>query len=312
MTQASILTWPARAWALIKLGRPIFLTGGFVMHTLGVAMALYSGARLNLRWLILSQIAVTAAHLMTHYLNDYFDIEYDRANQHATNWSGGSRVLVDGTLPAISALIVGVLLALLSLSVGVVLAFDGRAGVLPMLVITVFLAAAYSSPPFRLHTRGLGELTAGIVVAGLVPLIGFIGQTGRFAPLAMIGTLPLICFQMVMLVGVAFPDALGDAESGKRTLVVRMGARAGRLYLGLMAAGYLMLIPMTLLGLPVRVALVMLGSLPLAGRLALRVIRGAWRTVDQHDSLAFGGIALLMCTAVLEIIGFLSLAGDGR
>ena len=45
------------------------------------------------------QLVVTATQLMTHYANDYFDLEADRANRTPTRWSGGSRVLPDGVLP---------------------------------------------------------------------------------------------------------------------------------------------------------------------------------------------------------------------
>src|SRR5688572_17017246 len=85
----STQVWTARTLALIRLGRPIFLGGGLVMHALGVAAALSTGARLDLGRLILGQVAITATQLMTHYANDYYDVEADRANLTPTNWSGG-------------------------------------------------------------------------------------------------------------------------------------------------------------------------------------------------------------------------------
>ena len=36
----------------LRLGRPLFLLGGFLLHGLGVAMALYQGARLD--WILVS------------------------------------------------------------------------------------------------------------------------------------------------------------------------------------------------------------------------------------------------------------------
>ncbi len=78
-----------RLIAVLRLGRPLFLGGGFVFHALGVALAFYSGAHLNLPALIWGQVAISALQLMTHYSNDYFDLEIDRANQTPSNWSGG-------------------------------------------------------------------------------------------------------------------------------------------------------------------------------------------------------------------------------
>ena len=82
--------------AFIKLGRPLFLGGGFVMYGLGAALAAYAGARIDWALYAWGQLAVTATQLMTHYSNDYFDVAADRANRTPTRWSGGSRVLAEG------------------------------------------------------------------------------------------------------------------------------------------------------------------------------------------------------------------------
>ena len=87
---------------LTRLARPLFLVGGFVFYGLGVAIARYEGAALDVTALLWGQLAVTAAQLMTHFANDTFDLAADRANATPTRWSGGSRVLVEGLLPALS------------------------------------------------------------------------------------------------------------------------------------------------------------------------------------------------------------------
>src|SRR5262245_43455275 len=94
------VTVDARALrAFIKLGRPKFLVGGFVLYGLGAALAVAAGAPLDVGLFAWGQLVVTAAQLMTHYANDFFDLEADRANRTPTAWSGGSRVLPDGLLP---------------------------------------------------------------------------------------------------------------------------------------------------------------------------------------------------------------------
>ena len=91
---ASALIAPSSSWG----GRSSSL-GGFVLYGLGAALAVAGGAPLD-RWrYVLGQLVVTATQLMTHYANDYFDLEADRANRTPTRWSGGSRVLPDGALP---------------------------------------------------------------------------------------------------------------------------------------------------------------------------------------------------------------------
>ena len=52
--------------------------------------------------------------------------------------------------------------------------------------------------------------------------------TSRRAKLLALTIVPLALLQFAMLLAIEFPDATGDAATGKRTLVVRLGARARR------------------------------------------------------------------------------------
>src|SRR3954466_8844122 len=87
-----------RLMAFVRLGRPQFLVGGFVLYGLGGALAVAGGAVFEPWRYAWGQLVVTATQLMTHYANDYFDLEADRANRTPTRWSGGSRILPDGAL----------------------------------------------------------------------------------------------------------------------------------------------------------------------------------------------------------------------
>ena len=223
-------SWPARLLAFVRLGRPLFLAGGFVMHGAGVAAALYSGARLNVMALLWGQVAITATQLMVHYANDYFDLAADRANRTPTAWSGGSRVLPDGELPPRVALYTSLALAVAAAGATLVLGLSVRPAplTLPLLGLALVLSWGYSAPPFRLHARGFGQLTATLVVAGLTPLLGFYLQAGRLASLPLLAVVPLCCLQFAMLLAVDIPDAAGDRAAGKRTLVVQIGQAQAR------------------------------------------------------------------------------------
>ena len=92
-----------RVLDFVRLGRPMFLAGGFLLYALGAAMAFAAGAPLRPAALLWGQVAVSAIQLMTHYSNEYFDLAADRANQTPTRWAGGSRVLIEGRLPPLRA-----------------------------------------------------------------------------------------------------------------------------------------------------------------------------------------------------------------
>src|SRR5215207_916716 len=99
------------AAAFVRLGRPVFLGGGFLLFGLGAVVAWAHGHPFDGRLYLLGQAAVTTFQLMTHYANDYFDYEADCANATPTRWSGGSRVLPGGELPVVVALVAAVALA---------------------------------------------------------------------------------------------------------------------------------------------------------------------------------------------------------
>jgi 1,4-dihydroxy-2-naphthoate octaprenyltransferase len=299
---------------LVRLGRPLFLVGGFLLHGLGVAMARYSGARLDVAALLWGQLAITAIQLMTHYSNDYFDIAADRANQTPTRWSGGSRVLAEERLGPGVALAAALLLTGVALLATLALGLVVRPGwpTIALLLLALGLAWSYSAPPARLHSRGVGEVSVALLVAGLTPLVGFYLQSGRLALLPFLAVTPLCLFQFAMLLAIEFPDAAGDAAVGKRTLVVRHSRWAARLYVLALVMAYALLPALVAAGLPWPVALALLLPGPVATWLARRVGRGAWAEPRQWSRLAFWTIGLLMSSAAVELALFLALiAGLG-
>jgi 1,4-dihydroxy-2-naphthoate octaprenyltransferase len=299
--------------AFLKLGRPLFLGGGFVMYGLGAAAAVAGGARFDWTRFWWGQLIVTATQLATHYANDYFDVEADRANQTPTRWSGGSRVLPDGGLPPWIAL--GAALALTAAAIGAAVGLGRRAPDAPFFVAIVTamigLAWAYSAPPARLCARGLGELATAAVVTFLVPLLAFALQGGAAAapraPLLAAVALPC-ALQFAMLLAIEFPDAAGDAATGKRTLVVRLGgAAAARLYAVVTLAGFgalpILSAGATARGLPFPAVLAPLLLAPVACWQAVRVVRGGYRDGARWESVAFWSVALLVGSAAAELIG---------
>jgi 1,4-dihydroxy-2-naphthoate octaprenyltransferase len=296
--------------AFVRLGRPLFLGGGFILFALGAVIAALAGHPIDRARYALGQAAVTAFQLMTHYANDYFDYDADRANATPTKWSGGSRVLANAELPRHVALVAALVLAALGLGVTAMIArVAGGPSVLVLLAIAA-LAWGYSAPPVRLCATGLGELDTAIVVTGLVPLLGFVLQASDAAGLATLGlaiATPAL-LQIAMLVAIEFPDAAGDAATGKRTLVVRLGApRAARLYMAVTAAAYLWLPVAFALGLPGRVAVCAALPAPIAAWRIVRVAAGEHRDPAAYERLTLFAVALLVVTSLAELVALASL-----
>jgi 1,4-dihydroxy-2-naphthoate polyprenyltransferase len=294
--------------AFIRLGRPLFLGGGFLMFGLGASIAAWHGHAINLHRYALGQLAVTTFQLMTHYANDYFDYEADRANTTPTRWSGGSRVLPNGELPRHIALVAAIVLASLGATTSAALAFDSPSwtGIVLTMLAIFLLAWEYSAPPLRLCGSGAGEVDTAIVVTALVPWLGFYLQAPDLVGLEVLvlAIVPPFLLQVAMLIAIEFPDAAGDASTGKRTLVVRLGAsRSARLYVAITIAAYGCLPFAVLLGLPAMVAIAAALPVPIA----------LWRVArisDHRDRaafvrLTFFAVFLLVATGACELVAFI-------
>jgi len=175
------------------------------------------------------------------------------------------------------------------------------------------LSWAYSAPPLRLHSRGIGELVAMVIVTLFVPLIGFSAQATRLEPLAFVSAAPLCFLQFAMLLAVEFPDEAGDAVVGKRTLIVRIGAGwSAVLYVAALTLAYALLPVWGWLGLPPSAALALAIVFPLALWLAARVVRGEYRMPRYWNRLAFGSAALMFISALLELGVYVQLVASDR
>jgi 1,4-dihydroxy-2-naphthoate octaprenyltransferase len=286
----------------------LFLVGGFISFALGAAIAAATGHAIDVCRYVLGQAAVTSFQLMTHYANDYFDVDADHANVTPTRWSGGSRVLVDGVLPRVVALIAACVLAAIGVALAVVLIVTtADPAVAATLVAIGGLAWMYSAPP-RLCARGLGELDTALVVTVLVPWLGYLLQAPdlRGGSLLGLSIVSPALLQTAMLLAVEFPDAISDAATGKRTLVVRLGAaRAMTLFTAIVVAAFIWPVLAYRLVQPARVAFASVLIAPIA----------LWRIapVDEgtdgaaHGRFALFGVALFVALTSAELGAWLTL-----
>jgi 1,4-dihydroxy-2-naphthoate octaprenyltransferase len=298
-------------YASIRLGRPLFLLGGFVLYALGAAVAMAQGRRIDPSTYLLGQAVITALQLMTHYANDYFDYEADRVNATPTRWSGGSRVLPRGEVPRTIALAGALSAAGAGIGTAIVLASRHPGPLLlPVALAILVLSWFYSAPPLRLHSTGWGELDAVVVVTVLVPFFAFCLQAPDLIgwPTLLLALFPPACLQFAMLLAVGVPDAAGDRAVGKLTLVLRLGeARAMHWWATAVALAYAALPILVAAGLPLTVALAAALPAPIAAWRILDARGGRALRPESWESLTFWSVALLTLTAAAELGGFLLL-----
>jgi 1,4-dihydroxy-2-naphthoate octaprenyltransferase len=294
----------------LRLTRPLFLLGGVMLYQLGALTALVEGIPLRLAPWMAGQLLVTSIQLMTHYANEYYDLECDRHNQNRTWFSGGSGVLASGMVLPKTAQRAAFLFA----GFGVLfLAISGMLAphVLPIGGLAIAAAWSYSGPPLTLVNTGWGEVVASVVVAGMVPLVGYgIQSSGGYSLQIILSAVPLVFLHLAMLIAFQIPDRDADAASGKRTVCVRLGLeRTGRLHTASLFLAFCVILGLGLANWPAaRLAWL---AMPLAVWQAVRLPLYTGPNATSFLWLTMRAVGLFALTTAFGVAGLL-LAWAGR
>jgi len=261
-----------RAHPWLAATRPATLLAAVAPIAVGTAVAAAEGAAraplalLALATAVLLQIAANLA-------NDLFDFEKgaDTAERR-----GPARAVASGWIApaAMRRAVVAVVVAAAFAGLGLVAAGGWPIALAGLLSLAA--ALAYTGGPWPLGYHGLGDVCV-FVFFGIVGVAGsHYVQAGHVSALAVAAALPVGLLVTAILVVNNLRDLDTDARTGKRTLAVRMGARATRAYYGaLLATAFA--VPATLVAAHALswTALLPLLALPLALGLARAVARAA-------------------------------------
>ncbi|MBM4148807.1 MAG: prenyltransferase [Lentisphaerae bacterium] len=169
-------------------------------------------------------LGTALAHLGANTMNDYGDhiTGSDEANTAPLRpFAGGSRAIQDGRMSPRGVLALSVALLTGAALMAVTLVVRNGAGVLWFGSAALLLGAAYSLPPLRLCSRGLGE--AAVAVAfGIIPIAGTeYVLSGRVSFESLVMSLVPAMLIFCVILANEVPDMEADRDSGKSTLVVR-------------------------------------------------------------------------------------------
>lgn len=260
----------------IAATRPAFLSVTLVAVLLGLASAHAGGIALDSGKALLTLIFALCAHAGVNVINDYYDAlnGSDAANcQRLYPFTGGSRFIQNGVLSLGATKLFGYALLAAVIPAGLWLAWHSAPGLLVIGLAGLFVGWAYSAPPLQLMCRGLGEVA--IALGWLLVVVGsdFVQRGEFFATPLWLG-LPYALQVVNILYINQFPDRAADAQVGKRTLVVRLGAPVaswGYLFIGLFAALWLCAaVAMHALPVPVLLATATLLPSVIAARILVR------------------------------------------
>ncbi|MCX7627149.1 MAG: prenyltransferase [Methylophilaceae bacterium] len=204
--------------------RPLFLVTTMVACLIGLGSAVHEGIPLDPPLAGLTLLLAVGAHAAINVLNDCYDAlngSNDANLGRLYPYTGGSRFIQNGILTVTQTAQLGYGLLAVVVVGGLWMATQVGAGLLLIGGAGVFLGWAYSTPPFRLSGRGLGELC---VLAGFLGIV--IGadyvQRGHFDRTPFLLGLPYALLVTNLLYINQFPDRQADIAAGKRHWVARL------------------------------------------------------------------------------------------
>ncbi|SDS64708.1 1,4-dihydroxy-2-naphthoate polyprenyltransferase [Opitutus sp. GAS368] len=208
-----------RHWA--EAARPKTLPAAVIPVLVGTALAAAhrtadcGKAAICLLFALLVQIG-------TNFANDYFDFVKgaDTPARVGPRRAVAAGLIAPRTMLRATGLVLGV-----AFLVGLLLVREGGWILLPIGIISIVCAIAYTGGPFPLGYNGLGDLFV-FIFFGLVAVdTTFYVQAGGLAPDATSCAAAVGLLAANILVANNYRDAETDARAGKRTLVVRFGRK---------------------------------------------------------------------------------------
>ncbi len=258
--------------------RPPFLSVTLFAALIGVGAAHHDQQFHSLATAIVTVLFALVAHAGINVLNDYYDAlnGTDALNTgRIFPYTGGSRFIQNGVLSLAGTGRFGALLLAAVVPAGLWLTSISGAGLLGIGLAGLVIGWAYSAPPLKLNSRGLGELCVaagfGLIVIGTDYV-----QRGMFASLPVAAAVSYALLVTNILYINQFPDRAADAAAGKHHWVVRLPpakARWGYALIALIAYGWL--IAAVLAGWLPLLALIALVSAPLTFAAARDLLRHA-------------------------------------
>jgi 1,4-dihydroxy-2-naphthoate octaprenyltransferase len=291
----------------LTLGRIKFLSYSPILYGIGATIATFQGEKFNLSYFLLGQITVWITHMMTHFYNEYYDLDTDKINEHPSPWTGGSRILPKGILSPQTSMRLAVFTTIVSFGLSLLMpSFETRL----ICWVSLILSWGYSAPPLALCRRGLGELITTIVLNVLTPLLGFLLQNGNLYPgrtrVLFLVLLPLAIIEYVRMMVMNMPDRDCDSAVGKNTLIVKIGMnRAVQIHaMGMLVAYLSLAFIYQYSDVPLVVVLLILSTAPLGFLTTLWVYKH-WQDRQKFFTVPFLASTHNALAALAALIGFL-------
>ena len=266
--EPSLATLPGAPLRYLLATRPAFLSVTLFAVLIGLAASGHGAVELRAAPALATLLFALVAHAGINVLNDYYDAlnGSDGANTgRVYPYTGGSRFIQNGVFTERQTLRYGAALFAVVTLAGLWLTALSGPGLIVIGAAGLAIGWAYSAPPLKLASRGLGEPCVWAGFALIAVGSDFV-QRGAFSaePLLAVASYALLVTNVLFIN--EFPDRGADALAGKRHWVVRLGPQRARwAYAAVAACAYLFLAGAVVAGaLPAVTLLALVAAVPSA------------------------------------------------
>jgi 1,4-dihydroxy-2-naphthoate octaprenyltransferase len=268
---------PHVSWKIwLKTARPFSLVASLSPILVGTAVAAYDGTFQPLIFFI-TLFAALFLQIGANYFNEYFDYRYGLDSPASL---GSSTVIFRHEMTARQVLAGGVGSFALAAMLGVALVVLVGPAILLFGLVGMAIAYFYSAAPFKLATRGLGDVLVYLAMGLLMIWGAYYVQIPRWSWQAFAASVPVGFLVTAILNMNNMRDYQDDLAVHKGTLPVRFGQAFGKgFHAFLLLGSYLAIAIFVIIGMLPLYALVAWITLPLAFLNVRAVLRAADRGV---------------------------------
>lgn len=247
----------------------------------GIATAMWAGAKIDALSVVLIVIGAVCAHISVNALNEYCDFKSGLDfRTERTPFSGGSGALQERPDKAGTALATGIISLVLCFAIGMYFVFTVGVLLLPLGLLGIALIVFYTQ---WITKKPLVCLIApGLAFGPLMVLGTHFVLTGSYSWTALLASLvPGFLVSDLLLLN-QFPDVEADKSVGRNHLPILLGRKnVARIYIFFLAASYLPLFLGYALGVfPIHVFFALATTI-----IAVQTSRGVVRYSEEMKSL---------------------------
>ncbi|HCE98326.1 MAG: 1,4-dihydroxy-2-naphthoate octaprenyltransferase [Elusimicrobia bacterium GWC2_51_8] len=294
-----------RIW--LRAARPWSFTVSIVPPVLGSIIALNENPGLSLNWshFLLTLTGCVAAHASANVFSDYFD--YKNGIDKPGNY-GSSSVMVDKLLTPEQLLIIPAAGFSVAAAAGIYLMTTIPNGTsLAWLVCTgAFLGFFYTTPPFAIKYRALGDIAVFLAFGPLMTLGAYFVQAGAYSWKPFLYAIPAALLVSAILHGNNLRDIKADSTTGIKTVAMMLkDSGAKKMYYLLLSGAYAATVLLTVFAGLTWISLITFISLPMAVKL-IKIVKNkeavgaeSFAAIDAMTARLHSAFSLLFIIALL-------------